>query len=300
MHRWLLVAPIGIFLCLCVPLLPAQEKGDAKKAPRIDNYPLGPDSMEQDVPHGELLKFRWDDSKVFPGTERECGIYIPKQYDGSTPIAFMVFQDGLGYMNPKGGYRVPVVFDNLIAKKEIPVMAGVFVNPGVFKLKPGQKKADSNRSFEYDSLSKDYVTFLETEILPEVEKKVKLTSDPKLRGIGGASSGGICAFVAAWERPDLFTKVLSHVGSFANIRGGDVIPGRIRKTPNKPLRVFLQDGDYDLDNEHGNWWLSNLQMESALKYKHYDVKTEWGHGGHSGNHGGAILPDSMRWLWRTE
>jgi enterochelin esterase family protein len=265
-----------------------------------EQYKLGPDSMEQaDVPRGETYTFKWE-SKIFDGTNREVGVYIPKQYDGKSPIAFMVFQDGLGYMDRKGSYRVPVVFDNLIHKKEIPLMAGVFVNPGKFEGKD-PKKGGSNRSFEYDTLSNQYVTFLEKEILPEVSKKVNLTSDPKMRGIGGASSGGICAFTAAWERPDLFTKVLSHVGSFTNIRGGDRYPGIIRRqTPPKPIRVFLQDGDHDLDNDAGNWWLANLQMESALKYKKYDVKTVWGHGGHSGNHGGAILPDSLRWLWRAE
>jgi enterochelin esterase family protein len=297
MHRLAILAFLTAPLLLMSSL--SAQQPEKKKVDWNAEYMYGPDSMEQDVPHGTLEKFRWTNSKIFPGTERDWGLYIPKQYDGKTPIAFMVFQDGLGYMNPKGAYRVPVVFDNLIAKKEIPVMAAVFVNPGIFTGKD-PKKGGSNRSFEYDTLSADYVTFLEKEILPEAEKKVKLSSDPKMRGIGGASSGGICAFTAAWERPDLFTKVLSHIGSFTNIRGGDVYPGKIRKTPNKPLRVFLQDGDHDLDNEHGNWPLANLQMEKALQFKHYDVKTAWGHGDHNGRHGGTILPESMRWLWRDE
>lgn len=264
-----------------------------------DDYKLGPDSMEQpDVPKGETYKFKWD-SKVFDGTTREVGVYVPKQYDPETPAAVMVFQDGLGYMDRKGTYRVPVVLDNLIHKKELPVIVGIFVQPGMF---PGKdpKKGGSNRSFEYDTLSPQYAEFLEREILPEVGKKVKLTSDPKMRAIGGISSGGICAFTVAWERPDLFTKVLSHVGSFTNIRGGDRYPGMIRKTPNKPIRVFLQDGNGDLNNEHGNWWLGNLQMESSLKFKKYDHQVAWGDGGHNGKHGGAILPESLRWLWRDE
>src|SRR5262249_44868876 len=133
---------------------------------------------------------------------------------------------------------------------------------------------------------------------PEVGKKVSLRPDAAGRGIGGISSGGICAFTAAWQRPDLFSKVLSHVGSFTNIRGGDAYPGIIRKTPPKKIPLFPQDGKKDLDNEHGNWWLGNLQMEAALKYKKYDFKTAWGDGGHDGNHGGSILPESLVWLWR--
>lgn len=264
-----------------------------------DDYQLGPDSMEQSgVPKGESYTFKWE-SKVFPGTIRDAGVYIPKQYDSKSPAAFMVFQDGMGYMKRDGQYRVPVVLDNLIHKKEIPVIVGIFVNPGVFAGKD-PKKGGSNRSFEYDTLSDQYVRFLESEILPEVGKKVNLSKDPKMHGIGGASSGGICAFTAAWERPDLFTKVLSHVGSFTNIKGGDRYPGIIRKADKKPIRVFLQDGKNDLDNQAGNWWLANLQMESALKFKGYDYKTVWGDGGHNGKHGGAILPDSLRWLWRAE
>lgn len=264
-----------------------------------DDYKLGPDSEEQaGVPKGEMWSFPWE-SQVFPNTKRNVEVYVPKQYDGSKPAAVMVFQDGPTYSNRKGQFRVPVVLDNLIAKKELPVMVGIFITPG--DLYKDEKKSGSNRSFEYDTLSADYAKMLEKEILPEVEKKIKLSSDPKMRGICGISSGGICAFTVAWERPDLFTKVLSHVGSFTNIRGGDRYPGMIRKAPVRPIRVFLQEGTNDLDNEHGSWPLGNQQMEAALKYKNrYDYKTAWGDGGHNGKHGGAILPDSMRWLWREE
>lgn len=262
-----------------------------------DDYPLGPDSMEQpDVPRGKIEKFTWK-SDIFAGTVRDCWTYVPAQYDGATAACVMVFQDGFNYMNPKGQFRVPIVLDNLIHKKDIPVMVGIFINPGVFAGKD-PKRGGSNRSFEYDTLSDQYARFLEKEILPEVGKKVKLRQDAAGRGIGGISSGGICAWTAAWERPDLFSKVLSHVGSFTNIRGGDRYPGMIRKTPTKPIRAFLQDGTGDLDNEHGNWWLGNLQMEKALAFKKYDFKVAWGDGGHNGKHGGAILPESMRWLWR--
>jgi enterochelin esterase family protein len=264
-----------------------------------DDYKLGTDSMVQKgVPQGDISTFKWE-SKIFPGTARDCWIYVPKQYDAKEPACVMVFQDGGGYQSPKGTYRATTVMDNLIHKKEIPVMIGIFVNPGVFPGKlDAKKKAASNRSFEYDTMSPQYAEFLEKEILPEVGKKYKLRQDAASRGIGGASSGGICAFTVAWERPDLFSKVLSHVGSFTNIRGGDRYPGIIRRAEKKNIRVFLQDGSNDLDNQAGNWYLANLQMEKALQFKSYDLKTVWGDGKHSGIHGGAILPDSMRWLWR--
>lgn len=259
-------------------------------------YSFGPDSMEQSgVPKGTVTQHTWK-SNIFPATERDYWVYVPAQYDGKTPACVMVFQDGIWYKDPKGQFRTTIVFDNLIHKKQIPVMIGIYLNPGNITSASG--KVYSNRSFEYDTLSNQYALFLENEILPEVGKKYKLRQDAAGRGICGISSGGICAFTAAWERPDLFSKVLSHVGSFANIRGGDRYPGMIRKTPKKNIRVFLQDGKKDLDNEHGNWWLGNLQMESALKFKNYDHKVAWGEGGHDGKHGGAILPESLIWLWR--
>jgi enterochelin esterase family protein len=268
--------------------------------PPAEPYKLGPDSEPQaGVPEGKITKHTWT-SKVFEGTTREYSVYVPVQYNGE-PAKVMVFQDGHAYADRKGQFRVPVVFDNLIHKGELPVIVGVFINPG----HKGDKTPEtpwkaSNRSFEYDTLSDQYAKFLLEEILPEVGKSVKLSDKPEDRAICGISSGGICAFTAAWERPDAFHKVLSHVGSFTNIRGGHDYEARIRKTPNKNIRVFLQDGSKDLDNEHGNWWLSNLQMESSLKFKKYDHKFVGGEGGHNGIHGGAILPDSLRWLWRTD
>jgi enterochelin esterase family protein len=231
---------------------------------------------------------------------RDWWLYVPAQYDGTKPAAVMVFQDGGSYVSETGSFRVPVVLDNLIHKKEVPIIIGIFLNPGGFPTDDPKQKPKSNRSFEYDTLSDQYARFLETEILPEVGKRYKLRGDAAGRGIGGISSGGICAFTVAWERPDLFSKVLSHVGSFTDIRGGHVYPSLVRKTKAKPIRLFLQDGSADLDNQFGNWYLANLQMEAALKYAKYDYKAVWGDGGHNGKHGGAILPDSLRWLWRDE
>lgn len=262
-------------------------------------YKHGPDSQVQDVPHGKVTKHSWT-SKVFPGTVRDYWIYVPAQYDGSTPASLMVFQDGGAYVNEKGDFRVPVVFDNLIAKKQMPVTIGIFINPGVVPPAKAGGQGRQNRSFEYDTPSDQYARFLEEEILPEVSKEYKLKTDPASRAICGISSGGICAFTAAWERPDLFGKVLSHVGSFTNIRGGDTYPGKIRKTEKKPIRVFLQDGSGDLDNLHGSWPLANQEMAAALKFAKYDYEFVFGTGRHSGKHGGAILPDSLRWLWRED
>lgn len=269
-------------------------------APAADDYKLGPDSQPQPgVPKGTVTKHTWKESRVFPGTVRDYWVYVPAQYkpDGP-PACLMVFQDGNSYQNPNGQYRVPVVFDNLIHRGEMPVTVGVFVNPGEFPTGDSKKKGKSNRSFEYDTLSDQYVRFLESEILPEVGKTVNLRTDAAGHAICGASSGGICAFTAAWERPDLFGKVLSHIGSFTNIRHGDQYPGMIRKTPRKPIRVFLQDGCNDLDNPHGSWPLGNLQMAAALKFAGYDYRFVYGDGAHNGRHGGAILPESLRWLWR--
>jgi enterochelin esterase family protein len=265
-----------------------------------DDYKLGPDSMRHEgVPKGSVTKAEWR-SRVFPGTVRDYWVYVPAQYDGTKPACVMVFQDGQAYVDENGDFRVPVVFDNLVHRGEMPVTIGIFINPGILINPPSKDpKAASNRSFEYDTLSDQYARFLLEEILPEVGKRYKLTDDPECRAICGISSGGICAFTVAWQRPDAFRKVLSHVGSFTNIRGGFVYPTLIRSTANKPIRVFLQDGSNDLDDERGSWWLANQEMEAALKFKHYDYRFVGGTGKHSGKHGGAILPDSLRWLWRA-
>jgi enterochelin esterase-like enzyme len=271
------------------------------------DYTLGPDSQRQEgVPQGKVTKDVWT-SKIFEGTIREYYVYVPAQYDGSKPAAVMVFQDGHAYVDEKGQFRAPIVFDNLIHKGEMPVTIGIFINPGNRSENlPDSPWRANNRSFEYDTLSDQYARFLLEEILPHVEETYKLRQDAAGRAICGISSGGICAFTVAWERPDQFSKVLSHVGSFTSIAtnfrtdkpAGHDYPFMIRKTRSKPIRVFLQDGSNDLNNEHGNWFLSNQQMDSALEFKKYDHKFVAGTGAHSGAHGGAILPDSLRWLWR--
>ncbi|MFN0120473.1 MAG: alpha/beta hydrolase, partial [Blastocatellia bacterium] len=229
------------------------------------------------------------------GTSRDWWVYVPAQYTADKPACVMIWQDGQNAKN-----YVPPVFDNLIAKGDMPVTVAICLAPGV------HADGKPNRSFEYDTLSDQYARFLLEEILPEVEKTVKLRHDAPARALGGISSGGICAFTAAWERPGEFSKVLSWVGSFTNIQhgstwreGGHNYPALIRKVrPVKPIRVFLQDGANDLDNANGNWPLANLEMDKALKFAGYDYRFEFGQGFHSDRHGRAIMPDSLRWLWR--
>jgi enterochelin esterase family protein len=269
----------------------------------VDDYVLGPDSQPQPgVPQGRLEHFEFSGSKVFPETVREVWLYLPRPY-GQDPAALMVFQDGHAYVSTNGPMRAPIVFDNLIHRGEMPVTIGLFVNPGD---RSGAARTNpwraSNRSFEYDSLGDAYARFLIDELIPHVARTygLNLSADPRRRALCGMSSGGICAWTVAWERPDQFGKVLSHIGSFTNIRGGHVYPALIRKTERKPIRVFLQDGANDLNNLHGNWPLANQEMACALAFAGYDFRFEFGDGAHNGKHGGAILPDSLRWLWRPE
>jgi enterochelin esterase-like enzyme len=265
-----------------------------------DDYTLGPDSQPQaGVPKGRVEGPLVWKSQVFPSTFRQYWVYVPAQYDSAKPAALMVFQDGHKYVATEEEYRVPVVFDNLIHKGQMPVTIALFVNPGHNSEQfPQQRWRESNRANEYDSLGDQYAQLLIDELIPELARTYTLTSDPDGRAIGGASSGGICAFTAAWERPDYFRKVISHIGSFVSIRGGHVYPTLIRHAAKRPIRVFLQDGSNDLDNRWGNWPLANQSMAAALKFRGYDYRFEFGDGAHTHKHGGALLPDALRWLWR--
>ncbi len=281
--------------CLSLGLCPT-----SLAAPPDDQYELGPDSLRRNegTPVGKVEKLTWNESMIFPETSRDWWIYVPAQYDGTTPACLMVFQDGQGMVSETGSYRVPIVFDNLIHKQEMPVTIGVFINPGRLNSQTDPNSKPANRSFEYDTLSDQYSRFLLEEIIPVVSSKVKLTDDPEGWAICGNSSGGICAFTVAWERPDKFRKVASHIGSFTNIRGGHNYEALIRKTEKKPIRVFLQDGANDLDNQHGNWPLANQMMAKSLAFMNYDYKFVYGEGTHNPKHGASIFPDTMRWLWR--
>jgi enterochelin esterase family protein len=286
----------------------AQNAAPEAKKDWNAQYVLGPDSQEKaNVPKGVVTKFHLDDSKTFPGYGRDWALYVPAQYDGKKEACLMVFQDGMGYVGPKGNWRVPTVFDNLIAEGKMPVTIALFINPGFApdannptgKGKDGKPLGKSNRSFEYDSVNDKYVTFLLTEMIPLVESKgYKISKDAKRRGIAGASSGGICAFNAAWQRPDAFSKVFTTIGSFTNIRGGNKFPEMVLAEPKKDIRVFSQDGSHDLTNQFGVWPEANQKMADAWKAKGYDYQFVMGEGTHDGRHGGMLFPEAMKWLWR--
>ncbi|MEZ0217158.1 MAG: alpha/beta hydrolase [Rariglobus sp.] len=295
----LIVALLGNFAFAQQPAV------DPHAIPPDEQYVLGPDSQPQaNVPHGTVTEFALADSKTYPGFARKWWLYVPAQYDGHTPVALMVFQDGGGYVKADGAWRVPVVLDNLIAQKKLPVMAAIFVNPGEAPAPAGTLDKDKkpavrkNRSVEYDTLSAAYATFLLEEILPEARKQVAITDDPEGRGICGASSGGICAFTVAWERPDQFRKVYTTIGSFTNIRGGNAYPGLVRATEKKPIRIFQQDGARDIVNQFGAWPEGNKAMAAALDERGYDHQFVMGEGTHNPRHGASILPYALRWLWR--
>lgn len=278
-----------LLLCLLAPLWAQGEK-----------YPLSADSQRQPgVPEGKVTAFKHQ-SKIFPGTVRDYWVYVPAQYKPETPACLMVFQDGGGMVavGEKARWRAPIVFDNLIHQGAMPVTVGIFINPGILPaLHPETQQNRYNRSYEYDGMSDRYVRFLLDEILPEVAKTVNLTNDPNCRAIGGSSSGGIAAFTAAWQRPDAFRRVLSFVGSYTNLRGGHAYASLVRKTEPKPIRVFLQDGDHDLNIFAGSWWNANQSLAASLEYAGYDVRTVWGTEAHNSVHGSAIFPEALRWLW---
>ena len=270
--------------------------GDNQYNPCAEAYPAS------DVPRGAVTHFeRWSDSRIFAGTVRDIWIYAPAQLATTEePPDLIFFQDGVGYVNPDGSVRATAVLDTLIHAAELRPTVGVFVNPGIKE--PPRDRSDAEfgrqRSLEYDSLNDSYVRVALEEVLPFVERKLgrQLTKDPRRRVMCGISSGGICAWTAAWFRPDAFGKVLSHCGSFTNIRGGHNYPFLVRTTPQKPIRALLTSGAMDLDIPIGSWPLANRQMAAALEYAGYEHKFVFGDGGHSLRHGGAIFADSLRWL----
>ena len=294
----LIISAAAVLVTLAVP-------AHAQQQPPAVEYALGPDSLPQDgVPSGRLEGPHLFRSEIIPGTIRRYWIYVPAQYDSRIPACVLVFQDGQRATNPRGVLRVQNVLDNLIHKKEMPVTIGIFITPG----QRGEEYPDSlgyrnpnNRANEYDTLGDTYGRFVVEEMLPEVGRSYNLTNDPEGRAIGGASSGAIAAFTVAWERPDAFRKVISLIGSFTDIRGGHVYPDLVRESEPKPIRIFIQDGIHDNrnpDNPNRDWYLQNLKMIEALRDRGYDMNVAIGAGAHADSHGGAILPDILRWLWR--
>jgi enterochelin esterase-like enzyme len=257
-------------------------------------YAYGPDSSPQpDVPRGSVHEHEWNESEIFPGTTRRYWVYVPAQYVPTADASLIVFQDGHLYLDPEGAFRAGVVIDNLIDRGEMPVTIGVFVDPG----------EPDNRNAEYDAFDEAYATFLLTEILPNVRERYRISDDPDQWAICGGSAGSNCALTVAWLRPDRFRRVISISGSSAQIEGGNPYLSLIPKTPRKPLRIFLQASTHDLyyDEAVFNWYSTNLRVAAALAERAYDFRLVLGDGAHSpdpGNHGAAILPDALRWLWR--
>jgi enterochelin esterase-like enzyme len=274
-------------------------------------YKLGPDSLPQEgVPKGEIRGPFALPSNAYPGTQHTYWVYVPAQYDATVPASLMIYNDGQAFMNPDGDMRAQNVMDNLILRRELPVMIGVFINPGRRPEQPEPNATEwgdktTNRPTEYNTLDDKYARVIVDELLPVLNKEYNLAKDPGRRGIGGSSSGAIAAFTVAWERPNEFRKVLSNVGSFVDLRGGNAYPDIIRKSEKKPIRIFLCDGRNDIRerageayNESRDWFFQNVRMMQALTAKGYDLNYAWGMNKHGQKMGGAILPDMLRWLWR--
>lgn len=276
------------------------------------HYQLGPDSLPREgVPKGEVRGPFTLPSEAYPGTQHTYWVYVPPQYDASVPASLMIFNDGQAFKNMEGDARAPNVLDNLIYRREIPVMIAAFINPGRRPDQPEPTPQDwgdrsTNRPTEYNTPDDKYARVIVNELMPALYKEYNISKDPERHGIGGASSGAIAAFTVAWERPDDFRKVLSIVGSFVNLRGGHAYTDIVRKSGKKPIRIFLQDGRNDnrgtgrggTYDETRDWFLQNVRLMQALTEKGYDVNYSWGIGRHGQKQGGAILPDMMRWLWR--
>jgi enterochelin esterase family protein len=295
---------------LCAIALPFGMFG---QAPNPDiHYHLGPDSLAQEgVPKGETRGPFTLPSQAYPGTQHTYWVYVPAQYDPATPASLMVFNDGQAFKAPEGDLRAQNVMDNLIYRREIPVMIGVFINPGRRPDQPEptlQEWGDrtTNRPAEYNTLDDKYARVIVDELLPSLYKDYNISKDPERHGIGGSSSGAIAAFTVAWERPNHFRRVLSLIGSYVNLRGGHVYPEIIRKTEKKPIRVFLQDGRNDnrgtgrggTYDETRDWFLQNVRLMQALTEKGYDLNYTWGMNRHGQKMAGHVLPEMMRWLWR--
>ena len=303
---------LGLAGVAVLALAQPPKKPPAQPAPGPDSqYRLGPDSLPQEgVPRGEVNGPFTLPCQVYPGTQHTYWVYVQAQYDPKVPAALMVFNDGQAFKDDKGDMRAQNVMDNLIYRREIPVMLGVFINPG---RRPDQPEPtprnwgdrDTNRPTEYNSLDDKYARVITEELLPALAKDFNVSKDPEMRGIGGSSSGAIAAFTVAWERPDHFRKVLSNVGSFVNLRGGHKYADLVLEAEKKPIRVYLCDGRNDnrgvrkgTYDETMDWFYQNVRLMKALTKKGYDVNYAWGVGGHGQKMGGALLPDMMRWLWR--
>jgi enterochelin esterase-like enzyme len=288
-------SPLHQMLLAHMPGIPARDIDRFAAALSVDE-PYAAPEVAASVAAGRLVARRHRSVQAYPDVARAYTLYVPQQYDGSSDACLMVFQDGSRYLGPEA--NAARVLDALIADGSMPVTIAVFIEPG--ETGPGLPVYDGvgNRSVEYDAQGERYVRFLLEELLPEALAGYRVSSDPARRAIAGISSGGHCAFNAAWERPDVFGKVMTHCASFVDIRGGREAIARVRREAVKPLRVFLQSGAHDLDIMYGSWLHANRDMAAALAYRGYDHRLVLGEGGHSLRHGGSILAETLRWLWR--
>ncbi len=246
----------------------------------------------------ETLSFTIDNSSIYPGTTRTIKVRVPKEYDGKTPACLAIMMDDIMY-------GLTDAIDQLAGEGKMPVTIAVGVTPGKILDKDGNV-IRYNRSNEFDRTDGVFASFLETEVLPEVQKlktsdgrMILLSGDPKDRMTLGASSGAIAAFAAAWNRPDLFSRVYSIVGTFVPMRGADMLPGIVRKTEPKRIRFYLQDNDKDSWNLlFGSWYEYNLLMNSALEFAGYEIEHSWDEGGHNGNNGAAHMKEALEFLWK--
>jgi enterochelin esterase family protein len=275
-------------------------------------FRLGPDSLPQEgVPKGEIRGPFHIQSNAYPGTQHTYWVYVPAQYDPAVPTAIMIFQDGQAFKDPNGDLRTQNVLDNLIYRRELPVMISVFINPGRTpeQVEPspatGWGDGTTNRGIEYNTPDDKYARVITEELMPVMYKEYNISKDPEMHGIGGSSSGAIAAFGVAWERPNDFRKVLSNVGSFVDIHGGQIYSDWVMQKEKKPIRVFLCDGRNDNRgwrgdnyNQNRDWFYQNVKLMKALTAKGYDVNYSWSINLHGQKYGGMILPDMMRWLWR--
>ena len=277
-----------------VRLSDADEAVFAAACATAEPPPAAESAEQAGVPKGTVTAGHHVGKTIWADVERDYWVYVPsRQHDSGTPPNLIVFQDGANYLK---NTKAAIVLDNLIAKGDLAPTIGLFVQPGDL---PGLPKGSrGNRSLEYDSINDAYVRFLLDELMPVALAGLAITDDPKVRAICGMSSGGLCAFNAAWERPDQFGCVISHVGSFTNIRGGNIYPSRVRANGRRPIRVFLQGGASDLDRDDGNWPIANFDMASALAYRGYDMRFEFGLGAHDFLHAAATLPQTLRWIFR--
>ena len=263
-----------------------------------DSYPL------PGVARGTISEKKTLTSRVYPGMKADYWIYVNAGADTTRGAPLMIWQDGETIVgnNDLLRLRLQIVSDNLVHKKLIPPMVHVLIAPG----SGGEAEGTRMRSIQYDTVSYRYGKYLLEEILPEVEKTHKLRSDAYSRAIAGASSGAICAFNVAWYRPDQFSRVLSHIGSYVPLQwkpdlhqdGGYIVSHRVRRESRKNLRVWLSDGTDDNEGNNGSWPLNNILLANSLKLKGYDFHFRFGEGMHAIAQGALDLPESLVWLWR--